>query len=543
MNKTISIIMLIFLFLSACCFYKVKPVHAITTYLSDTFESFSTGWTVAGSPANPLKSGEQTHGGSYSAVANTTLVASYAYGYKTVTSTPKSDYRISVWIHPSSVVNALTVQLGGTYNTTAGKYEIRFALNCSNGIFYLTNCLVDALDGTWENVGSMSNNTWHQIEAYYIASTAKIRYYIDSVIQGSNWTPVNVGVYPERYYFGDTSASYWRGKFWCDDLTIDDTAEPAPDTQAPQYSNIGNSTMFATLSCIFSCLWTDNVAVSGYIFGTNNTGTWTNETWTALSGASAWANVTKTLNTTSGYLIQFGWWANDSSNLWNNTGIQSFTTLGWVVTLYKTYFGSYAGLFGHISYNGSIVANGTSLVFYNSTTTLRVEAYPGDGALGNVFELWYKNGTEIDDDVTSYYNPVNVLIDANYIIIANWSQQIMNIPKFTINITNIQVNQSISVDATSTWTKVGVLLPYRWDWGDGSAINYSYTPFSDHKYTAIGVYNITLEVYDVNWLSQSTTFYSITVAEDTSWYIAPGFILGLVCFLGVGFVFVKKRHS
>jgi hypothetical protein len=73
--------------------------------------------------------------------------------------------------------------------------------------------------------------------------------------------------------------------------------------------------------------WADNVALSGFIFGTNNTGTWVNSTWTPMSGTSNWSNVTETLTSIPGIVLQWRVWANDTSNNWNQTGLILLKTL------------------------------------------------------------------------------------------------------------------------------------------------------------------------------------------------------------------------
>ena len=96
----------------------------------------------------------------------------------------------------------------------------------------------------------------------------------------------------------------------------------------PTYSDVGKNTTLADQVCLFYAKWTDNVNMSGYIFGTNNTGTWSNDTWSGWSpvGTPEWSNVTKTLNSTVGITVQWCIWANDTSDNWNNTGTQSLTT-------------------------------------------------------------------------------------------------------------------------------------------------------------------------------------------------------------------------
>jgi peptidylprolyl isomerase len=95
----------------------------------------------------------------------------------------------------------------------------------------------------------------------------------------------------------------------------------SPDSTPPAYSNISASSTRAGSSCTFNVLWTDNVNVSGYIFETNNTGTFANDTWTPFSNfvnsTFAYSSVSKTLNSTIGNVVRWRFWCNDTSNNWN----------------------------------------------------------------------------------------------------------------------------------------------------------------------------------------------------------------------------------
>jgi len=112
------------------------------------------------------------------------------------------------------------------------------------------------------------------------------------------------------------------------------------DTTPPTYSDIATNTTVAGQPCQFQTLWNDNVNVSGYIFGTNNTGAWVNDTWASFTvfynSTAAWSNVTKTLNSTVGARVEWQIWANDTSNNWNNTGTQYLitTSVGYQLNLH-----------------------------------------------------------------------------------------------------------------------------------------------------------------------------------------------------------------
>jgi len=141
--------------------------------------------------------------------------------------------------------------------------------------------------------------------------------------QAWTWTEVNALEIGSRASSLASGETIQVSEYWI-------VVEYTPDTQAPTYSNTGTNTTLVGQPCEFHALWNDNINVSGFIFGTNNTGTWINDTWVVFSvffnSTASWSNVTKTLNSTV-IVVQWCVWANDTSNNWNNTGIQSFTTV------------------------------------------------------------------------------------------------------------------------------------------------------------------------------------------------------------------------
>ena len=101
------------------------------------------------------------------------------------------------------------------------------------------------------------------------------------------------------------------------------------DIVPPTYSNVGHSNTYVSTSTIFSIQWNDNLALSPrgqYIFSTNNTGEWANETEANFTTMPSWANVTKTLNSTSGILIGYRWYATDDEGNSNSTDIFTLVT-------------------------------------------------------------------------------------------------------------------------------------------------------------------------------------------------------------------------
>ena len=104
----------------------------------------------------------------------------------------------------------------------------------------------------------------------------------------------------------------------------------APDTTKPTYSNNQTNSTIAGQSTLFSIQYDDNTALNPngqWIFSTNNTGEWANESLVNFTDTPNWANVTKTLNSTVGLSIGYRWYADDNVGNINNTGVFSLITV------------------------------------------------------------------------------------------------------------------------------------------------------------------------------------------------------------------------
>lgn len=107
------------------------------------------------------------------------------------------------------------------------------------------------------------------------------------------------------------------------------TYEEIGDTTPPIYSSASNNNTVAGTLTKFSILWNDYIALNNngqYIFSTNNTGTWVNDSAVNFTTTPSWANVTKTLNSSVGKAIGYRWYAKDDARNWNDSGIQVLTT-------------------------------------------------------------------------------------------------------------------------------------------------------------------------------------------------------------------------
>lgn len=96
------------------------------------------------------------------------------------------------------------------------------------------------------------------------------------------------------------------------------------DSTPPTFTNPSINTTCAGKPVNVSIVIQDETGLSGYIFSTNNTGTWLNTTWSSLTNGTVASNIT-TLNSTSGTVVNYTWYANDTSNNWA-TRLNSTTT-------------------------------------------------------------------------------------------------------------------------------------------------------------------------------------------------------------------------
>ncbi len=78
----------------------------------------------------------------------------------------------------------------------------------------------------------------------------------------------------------------------------------------------------------FSVEWNDDTSLSRYIFSSNLSGQWVNSSETAFSTQPENSTNVSCINQTSGTVIGWRFYANDSNNEWNETDIFSFTVLG-----------------------------------------------------------------------------------------------------------------------------------------------------------------------------------------------------------------------
>ena len=143
----------------------------------------------------------------------------------------------------------------------------------------------------------------------------------------------------------------------------------------PFATNISSSTNVSGATATMRAYWNTTDILSGYIFSSNNSGTWINSSFIPFSanttGATATSNIV--LNSTIGSLINWIMYANNSLNNWGSTGVQSITTDG---NLKVRAYDEKA--LGSIPFNITIYNSSTSINSLNQTY------YVGSVPSGNI---------------------------------------------------------------------------------------------------------------------------------------------------------------
>ena len=211
----------------------------------------------------------------------------------------------------------------------------------------------------------------------------------------------------------DPDASYEIGTHTVDEVGninetwVNQTTKTEPDIQAPQWSNpkANKTTIYEGDYVKFSANWTDDVDLAGYKFSINQTGTWENSSFTSFSGTSNLSQNITQITASTGTTVQWRFYANDTSDNWNVTDIQSFV----VATPPSTPFMIYGRVFyedGSECLNPTVKINNTNTsITWQADTNASYNYYQlildtTNISVGNVLEFNTSDG--IRYDLTNY---------------------------------------------------------------------------------------------------------------------------------------------
>jgi hypothetical protein len=162
-----------------------------------------------------------------------------------------------------------------------------------------------------------TNNTGGWINDSGINFTA-ISQILD-VTKNLNSTVGNLVEY--RWYFNDSAGNTNSTPIY--NLTT------TADTVSPTYTGASIESTLAERPNAFSINVNDNIALQPngqYIFSTDNSGSWVNDSAVNFTSISQVISTVKTLTTTVGAVVQYKWYFKDSAGNTNSTPIYEFTT-------------------------------------------------------------------------------------------------------------------------------------------------------------------------------------------------------------------------
>lgn len=227
-------------------------------------------------------------------------------------------------VTPNTVNASTTSQtLNFTLNNTGTDDVVQLNITIPAGFSFISNSnTTTASDNTFSGTSNLV--IWDNTTAGGFVANVTIEYFsidvsVPSVVSG---TPYNFTL--------TTLDNAGTPSVVSVDVTV-----TVNDVTVPTYQNDYVDNTGAGTPTDFSLYWSDNVGLSGYVFSTNNTGTWANDSFASMSGSTAWSNVTKTLNNTIGFVVGWRVYSNDTSNNWNVTTIFTLTTTDAVLPTYS----------------------------------------------------------------------------------------------------------------------------------------------------------------------------------------------------------------
>jgi hypothetical protein len=254
--------------------------------------------------------------------------------------------------------------LGSGQSISVDVHGIFNSYNCSG--FWSETC------PTWNLRPNSSQYNSSIMSSYNFTSASADGWYAWNV---DNFPAVNTSFFLTSNLLNGTIVVGDRLRFVSKDDANNTALKPylsavCSDLVPPIWSlNSTNSTGVGNLPVLHSTYWSDNIGMSGFIFSTNASGSWVNDT--ALSFSNGWANVTKA-SPANGIV---GWkvYANDTSNNWNSTSVFIYEVKTAKLTVDYPSDINASGVYSIVAdydVNSEEIYNATLTICYTFTTTM-----------------------------------------------------------------------------------------------------------------------------------------------------------------------------
>ena len=319
-KSSTSTIVLLALLLMSMFGVLIPLVHA-TTIFSDGFENGFSAWTGATTSGGTISvSSSYAYQGTYSAQTNVDTNGGYAVEYYNSGSSYTGLY-ISCYMYVTSLPSSGIVYIPCSLNSQANGAIAQVIYNCATDEW---GVLLTTTTNTFyyqTGTSELSLNTWFSVELSFQVSSSAGE--LQLLINGNeivSETGLNTGSNNINKWWvgcGFETGTSAQLTFYVDNVVV------GQGNVGPAYSNLAVSTTKTGASAIFSVDVTGNGGLSTWVFGSNNTGTFVNQTG-SFSTNPSWVNITQTNNAAVGNVITYEFWFDDTSNNWANTGSNSF---------------------------------------------------------------------------------------------------------------------------------------------------------------------------------------------------------------------------
>jgi hypothetical protein len=137
----------------------------------------------------------------------------------------------------------------------------------------------------------------------------------------SNISAINVsaGTTVQWMFFANDTDNGWN---WTPLQSFAVSADLFPSWSNPARNQ---TTVSQYMMVRFNTSWSDDRGLSGFIFSINQSGTWVNSSFAAFDPATNLSGNVSNITASPGSTVQWRFFANDSSNQWNWTPLQSFS--------------------------------------------------------------------------------------------------------------------------------------------------------------------------------------------------------------------------
>lgn len=412
---------------------------------------------------------------------------SYAGSYHLVGEFPSNDYNISIVKQ---------------FDFDAGNSAISFMTKIINPDSYVNYCNISATvtDSTTEEVYCSFNESILTYTSY-----TNVTFDFGSA-PASTTSEITLQVDAEPY-------PWVYLHIYLDNIEIYGATENVTDTEEPTFPSWYNTNSNSGSSNTIYAYVLDDYEVDGYIYETNNTGSFVNDTWAAygFQGGSTYKTITNLLTYDDDVYITVNCYINDSSNNWNSSSY-SFLL---VPNEYPYY-----------------TLNGYTSSAGNEETTVYSKWYDNWGLSGYICSINF-NGTWVNSTWTSFSSPTPPQW-ANYTFMVN-NSYISIFWKFYANdtlngwnqtetdffvVTSVDYEYGIVVDSFNQ-TIYDNYAGYYYEWSRNGVPPYLST---DDGYTnSVNAYHEVKNIY-VGWF----TFSDIPAANH-NWTELESATLYLIC--------------